>query len=267
MSRFEVMRRLLLGGAFALGLLGVGSPALGQQTAGNCTLNVVDDPATQPGGTAAISATLGSGTVTVTSLAGLSSLTLGATTNASVNVPAFTAGTTSPVVVTFTIPDTTKPTTFTLSARSPFHGVIITVTCTAAPPPPTACVLTQGYWKNHPDQWPVTTLTLGNQSYTQAQLLAILSQPVKGNGLVSLAHQLIAAKLNIADGATAPASVQLAIAAADQAIGNRAVPPIGNGSLSTSSVSGLVSILDAFNNGNAAGGPAHCDDEDENERD
>jgi len=32
--------------------------------------------------------------------------------------------------------------------------------------------------------------------------VAILNQPVKGNGLVSLAHQLIAAKLNGANGAT-----------------------------------------------------------------
>src|SRR4051812_12086632 len=52
------------------------------------------------------------------------------------------------------------------------------------------CTLTQGYWKNHPSAWPVTSLTLGSVSYNQTQLLAILHKPVQGNGLVSLAHQL-----------------------------------------------------------------------------
>jgi hypothetical protein len=40
------------------------------------------------------------------------------------------------------------------------------------------CTFTQGYWKTHPTAWPVLSLTLGTVSYTQAQLLAILGQPV-----------------------------------------------------------------------------------------
>src|SRR5262249_50460875 len=36
-----------------------------------------------------------------------------------------------------------------------------------------ACPLGQGFWKNHPDTWPVTSLTLGSQTYTQAELLAL----------------------------------------------------------------------------------------------
>src|SRR5688572_26907655 len=62
------------------------------------------------------------------------------------------------------------------------------------------CVFTQGYWKNHAEAWPVSTLVLGTVSYSQAQLLEILRTPVRGNGLISLAHQLIAAKLNVANG-------------------------------------------------------------------
>jgi hypothetical protein len=57
---------------------------------------------------------------------------------------------------------------------------------------------TQGYWKNHPDAWPLDTLTLGTVTYSKDQLLLILRRPVRGNGLVALAHQLIAAKLNVA---------------------------------------------------------------------
>jgi hypothetical protein len=56
------------------------------------------------------------------------------------------------------------------------------------------CTFTQGYWENHPAAWPVDSLVLGDHEYTQAELLQILDQPVAGNGLIALAHQLIAAK-------------------------------------------------------------------------
>jgi hypothetical protein len=98
---------------------------------------------------------------------------------------------------------------------------------------------------------------LGTVTYTETQLLAILNQPVKGNGLVSLAHQLIAAKLNLANGAGGTA-ISGTIASADSMIGGLLVPPAGGGSLSTSSVGSLVSLLDQFNNGLLTGGPGHC---------
>ena len=43
-------------------------------------------------------------------------------------------------------------------------------------------------------------LTLGSQIYTKAELLNILHTPVGGDASLNLAHQLIAAKLNIAAG-------------------------------------------------------------------
>jgi len=65
----------------------------------------------------------------------------------------------------------------------------------------TNCTYTQGFWKNHKDVWPVQSLQLGGVTYTKQELCDILDKSVKGNGLVSLAHQLIAAKLNLANGA------------------------------------------------------------------
>lgn len=121
------------------------------------------------------------------------------------------------------------------------------------------CVRTQGYWKNHASEWPVTTVTLGMLDYTQAQLLSILGQPVKGNGLVSLAHQLIAAKLNAATGACVPADVTNAIAAAELLIGSQVIPPVGSAKVATSETSLLTEILDEYNNGLSPGGPSHCD--------
>ena len=54
-----------------------------------------------------------------------------------------------------------------------------------------SCAFTQGYWKNHPEAWPVISLKLGGVSYTKVQLLVILNLSVQGNGLIALAHQLI----------------------------------------------------------------------------
>lgn len=117
------------------------------------------------------------------------------------------------------------------------------------------CTFTQGYWKNHPSAWPVTSLTVGTVVYTQAELLSILGQSVRGNGLVSLAHQLIAAKLNVANGAD-PSVISATIAVVDALIGGLVVPPVGSGFLSPSSTSSYTQVLDDYNNGII--GPGHC---------
>jgi hypothetical protein len=125
------------------------------------------------------------------------------------------------------------------------------------------CTYTQGYWKSHgPDplgnnvnDWPVSSLTLGTVVYTDQELLAIFNTPGAGNGLLTLAHQLIAAKLNIANGAD-PSAVAGAIAAADTLIGGLVVPPVGTGSLPNSSTSSLVATLTSYNEGDI--GPGHC---------
>ncbi|MCC6354921.1 MAG: hypothetical protein IT577_13615 [Verrucomicrobiae bacterium] len=71
------------------------------------------------------------------------------------------------------------------------------------PPPPSDdpfCQKTQGYWKNHEEAWPVTSLTIGSVTYSQSELLALLNQSTRGNASLILAHQLIAALLNLASG-------------------------------------------------------------------
>jgi hypothetical protein len=128
------------------------------------------------------------------------------------------------------------------------------------------CTLTQGFWKTHgpagcvtgnnTNEWPVNSLTLGNVNYTDSQLCSIMNTPAAGNGLIALAHQLIATKLNIANGASHPAAIDTAIADADALIGNLVIPPVGNGSLPASSTSVLTSLLANYNEG--ATGPGHC---------
>ncbi|MBI5118848.1 hypothetical protein HZA56_20460 [Candidatus Poribacteria bacterium] len=63
------------------------------------------------------------------------------------------------------------------------------------------CPRSQGYWKNHAEAWPVASLTLGSQTYTQAELIALMKKPVRGDASLILTKQLVAAKLNIENGA------------------------------------------------------------------
>jgi hypothetical protein len=120
----------------------------------------------------------------------------------------------------------------------------------------TNCTYTQGFWKNHPDAWPLPEMKLGTTSYTKAQLSAILQKEVDGNGLLALSHQLIAARLNVAFGAS-PVGLEGTFADADALIGSLVAPPVGSGSLPSSKTSKLNDALTAFNEGKV--GPGHCE--------
>src|SRR5262245_11087815 len=109
------------------------------------------------------------------------------------------------------------------------------------------CTHSRGYWKSHVGAWPPTSvpMALGSNLYTQTQLLQILNTPAAGNGAIALAHQLIAAKLNVAYGASAGAC----IATADQLLsgcGTSKLAPIGACALAVTTVS-KTQCLDDFN--------------------
>ena len=150
---------------------------------------------------------------------------------------------------TFThLPATGSTTTVEFQGRNVAGSDYLDDVSVISESPPASCVRGQGYWKNHPDQWPLNQLLLGNNAYDKEQLLAILHQPVRGNGLVLLAHQLIAAKLNIANGADA-SCIEQTLADADALIGDLLVPPVGDGYLQPEDVSALADILDDYNEG------------------
>jgi hypothetical protein len=216
------------------------------------------------GATGAFNVT-GSGTPTlgVTSLGDpnclpLSSVVVGSTNNALVTVSPFTPGVDTSVTISASAINPNLPSSFVVSVSNLCHTITINATV-QCPAPPAGCTFTQGYWKNHPNNWPVSSLTLGTVTYTKAQLISILKTPVGGNGLISLSYQLIAAKLNQASGASVPPDVASAIAAADALIGGLVVPPVGSGFLSPAATDSLTTTLDTYNNGLAAGGPPHCD--------
>jgi hypothetical protein len=122
------------------------------------------------------------------------------------------------------------------------------------------CTFTIGYWKNHPEAWPSSCLpmTLGSNAYTQAELQQILNESAAGNGAISMAHQLIAAKLNLCMGAN-PAAVSACITAADALLsgcGADKIPPLGTCNLAPGSTSAATQCMDDYNQGIT--GPGHC---------
>ena len=150
-----------------------------------------------------------------------------------------------------------------LPGGSATHTLAVQVPCGGGG----GCTYTQGYWKTHTPlgcevaptsprcvAWPVSGLALGSVGYDVAQLVAILDTPVKGNGLVALAHQLIAAKLNVANGADASA-VAAAIAAADALVAGRIVPPVGADRLASSATSALTANARELQRGDDWSGP------------
>ncbi|MGH9387269.1 MAG: PKD domain-containing protein [Vicinamibacterales bacterium] len=84
------------------------------------------------------------------------------------------------------------------------------------------CVFTKGYWRTH-TSWPVASLVLGNPAnsrhlYTKSELLGILDAAIKRDASLNLASQLIAAKLNVANGSN-PTPIAASLSRADSLLG------------------------------------------------
>ena len=110
---------------------------------------------------------------------------------------------------------------------------------------------TLGYWKNHPEAWPVQSITIGGITYTKAQAIVWLGTPVNGDESISLFHQLVPAELNALVGNNV-SCITTVIQAADAWM--RQYGPVGS-HVSTSSSAGqagnaLEQQLDSYNNGN-----------------
>ncbi|HTK22341.1 MAG TPA: hypothetical protein VL442_22640 [Mucilaginibacter sp.] len=99
-----------------------------------------------------------------------------------------------------------------------------------------------GYWKNHPEL--VTDLTVGVTNYTAAQINAILNTVPKGNGYITLAHQLISAKLNgLCDNVTGTANA----AFNSVTFSGTTAPVTVNTSTTEATLAGLISTLHKHN--------------------
>jgi hypothetical protein len=151
-------------------------------------------------------------------------------------------------------------------------SIHVTVACE------TGCTLTQGYWKTHSDKGPASKadstwnlLPAGEDTaaflpYVDAKgdpgsWYSIFWTAPAGNVYYQLAHQYMAAQLNILNGASAPASVTSALAGASGFFA--AYTPAEAGALGKTSTArtqalAWASTLASYNEG--AIGPGHCDE-------
>lgn len=105
---------------------------------------------------------------------------------------------------------------------------------------------TIGYWKNHPDAWPADSVTIGGTTFSKAEAIAILKMAVKGDKSVSMAKQLIAAKLNV-DAGNDSSCIDATIAASDQWLSDHG--GVGSAQRQWDGGDLLHDELDAYNNG------------------
>jgi hypothetical protein len=56
---------------------------------------------------------------------------------------------------------------------------------------------TPGYWKNHPEAWPVEEIKINCTWYSKEAAIAIMNMPTKGDKTYTMFDALVAAKLNV----------------------------------------------------------------------
>lgn len=124
------------------------------------------------------------------------------------------------------------------------------------------CTLTQGYWKTHskygPAPYDATWEAIGEDtlffSSGQSWYAVFWTAPKGGNAYYILAHQYMAARLNVEAGASAPQAVLNAIADATAWFtGRSTTAPKG---VARNQAIELAGILGAYNEGTT--GPGHC---------
>ena len=135
--------------------------------------------------------------------------------------------------------------------------------------PCVGCTLTQGYWKTHSREGPAPydaawknlgpleedTPFFGNASRTW---YTVFWTPPAGSAWYILAHQYMAAKLNILDGASSTTAVNAAISWAESYFSSNNAPPASISKSLKSTLTSYASTLDKYNNGLI--GPGHCDE-------
>ncbi len=108
---------------------------------------------------------------------------------------------------------------------------------------------TPGYWKNHPEAWPVATITVGGVVYTKAQAIAWL-EAVGKDKTTTMFSSLVPAKLNVLIGNDG-SCVSSTIIAADKWMATYG--PVGSGvhaaSLAWKLGEPLHRLMDNYNNG------------------
>jgi hypothetical protein len=108
---------------------------------------------------------------------------------------------------------------------------------------------TPGFWKNHPEAWPVDSIVIGGVTYTKAQAIALMGRPDAGDKTFTMFRHLVAAKLNVLVG-NESSCIDATIISADAWMALH--PPgshVGGGSAAWAVGAPLATTLDNYNNG------------------
>jgi hypothetical protein len=109
---------------------------------------------------------------------------------------------------------------------------------------------TPGYWMNHPEAWPVDTITIGGMTYSKGDAVGFIKAPVKGDKTLTMFPALVAAKLNVLIG-NEDSCIAATIAAADGWM--TTYGPVGSGVPANSDAwkegEPFYWTLDQYNNG------------------
>ena len=114
--------------------------------------------------------------------------------------------------------------TLLIDGSTPAVDISVDLFETVANPPPTnPGTGTPGYWKNHPEAWPVDVITIGGRMYTKEEAIAYINGGDKDK-TYTLFRALVSAKLNVLIGNDSSCVADV-IAAADDWM---AVYPVGS---------------------------------------
>lgn len=130
--------------------------------------------------------------------------------------------------------------------------------------PKAGCTLTQGYWKTHSaagpapydDNWRAIGAAEHNTLFfgSGQTWLQVFGNSPAGNAYYILAHQYMAAELNVLNGASAPTAVQDALTASRTLFSS--VTGTSLTKAQESEAKSLADVLTSFNEGGS--GPGHC---------
>lgn len=129
-------------------------------------------------------------------------------------------------------------------------NIVVCTEDTPPPPPPSnPGTGTIGYWKNHPNAWPVEAIVIGGKSYTTSQAIAIMKTSGKGDKTYDMFNQLVAAKLNVEIGNDAGCIAQTIADADAWLTANPLGSNVKGGSAAWRAGEPLHGRLDQYNNG------------------
>jgi hypothetical protein len=117
------------------------------------------------------------------------------------------------------------------------------------PPVASAGTGTPGYWKNHPEAWPVDSITIGGRVYSKATAISWMSDGQGGDKTMTMFMHLVSTKLNLLIG-TEASCISGTVGLADAWMASY---PVGSkvkaSSLAWKNGEPLAVQLDRYNNG------------------